>query len=278
MGNSLVMAQTCDSCPKGLTNECKIEWEKTKDGICLSDSEWYFFGLEQETDIIVSVTPDADTDVDLYVNWDTSCPATSSYGCVSNKGKAGEIEECQNKLFTATPYYLMVKRVSGSGCYKVFIGKSIADKTTSSIKASETSNIIENNEKLLQHARKAINELENVIRFYHIKIPRTMGTSFEYKIANVKDKAFMSSKTYARLIDYLTENENNNTFGIVSIDNDQDFEGGLLVFGKHLGMLFTLFWKDQREPLTKSFEDLKDYANLIFEKLIDLYNLTDLFK
>ena len=136
----------------------------------------------------------------------------------------------------------------------------------------------ENNEKLLQHARKAINELENVIRFYHIKIPRTMGTSLEYKVANVKDKAFMSSKTYARLIDYLTENENNNTFGIISIDNDQDFEGGLLLFGKYLGMLFTIFWKDQRDLSTKSFDDLKAYANIIVVKLIDLYNLSDLFK
>jgi len=133
------------------------------------------------------------------------------------------------------------------------------------------------NDELLQNARNTINELENVIRFYHIKIPRTMGRSFEHKVANVKDKAFMSSRTYMCLIDYLIENESSNTFGIITINIDQNFEGGLLIFGKYLGMLFTLFWKDQKELLTKSIEDLKAYANLTIEKLLDLYNLTDLF-
>jgi len=133
------------------------------------------------------------------------------------------------------------------------------------------------NEELLLNARNTIDELEKVIRFYHIKVPKNMGRGFEHKVANVKDKAFMNSKTYTRLIDYLTENENNNTFGTISINNDKEFEGGLLIFGKYLGMVFTLFWKDQREISAKSFEDLKAYANLTVEKLIDLYNLTDMF-
>jgi len=176
-------------------------------------------------------------------------------------------------------YTILIKNHPNSNnCrpFIAFIDNNGIHRGSQKIDTIEKENVI--NEELLQNARNAITELEKVIRFYHIKIPRTMGTSFEYKIANVKDKAFMNSKTYARLIDYLAENENSNTFGIISIDNDQDFEGGLLLFGKHLGMLFTLFWKDQKELLTKSFEDLKAYANLIVEKLINLYNLKDLFK
>ena len=87
----------------------------------------------------------------------------------------------------------------------------------------------------------------------------------------------MSSKLYGTLIDFLLENKEDNTFGTISIDTNSNFEGGLLVFGKYLGMMYTIFWKDQKSLLNKTVDDLKAYTNLTVEKLIELYDIMDLF-
>ena len=87
----------------------------------------------------------------------------------------------------------------------------------------------------------------------------------------------MSSKFYLSLVDFLTEYEEDNTFGAISIERDSDFEGGLLVYGKYLGLIYTVFWKEQKSLLNKTLDDLKAEANLTIEKLIELYDIMDLF-
>ena len=87
----------------------------------------------------------------------------------------------------------------------------------------------------------------------------------------------MSSKFYMNLIDYLADNEENNIFGVITIPEDSLLEEGLLVHGKYLGMVFTIYWKDQKSLQDKTMEELKGYANLTIEKLIDLYDLMEFF-
>ena len=133
---------------------------------------------------------------------------------------------------------------------------------------------------LFENARKNISELENLLKFYHLKVERKgiHGESgFEHKIANEKDRAFMDSSFYKNLIDFLSENKDHNTFGIIDNEGDQDFEGGSLIYGKYLGIIFTLFWKDQAFLQNKTLESLKSYANLTVEQLIDTYDLVDFF-
>jgi hypothetical protein len=133
------------------------------------------------------------------------------------------------------------------------------------------------NEQLLENARNRINEVKDNIRFYHLKVPRKGGRGFEHKVASVLDRSFMSSKFYLSLVDFLTEYEEDNTFGAITIERDTDFEGGLLVYGKYLGLIYTVFWKEQKSLMSKSLDDLKAEANLTVEKLIELYDIMDLF-
>ena len=133
------------------------------------------------------------------------------------------------------------------------------------------------NEQLLESARNRINELKDDIRFYHLKVPRRGGRGFEHKVSSVSDRAFMSSKFYLSLVDFLTEYEEDNTFGAISIEKNSEFDGGLLVYGKYLGLIYTMFWKDQKPLLSKSLDDIKAEANLTVEKLIELYDIMDLF-
>ncbi|MFX0008270.1 MAG: hypothetical protein ACFFAV_16290, partial [Candidatus Hermodarchaeota archaeon] len=133
------------------------------------------------------------------------------------------------------------------------------------------------NEQLLETARNRINELKDDIRFYHLKVPRRAGRGFEHKVASVSDRSFLSSKFYSSLIEFLTDYDEENTFGALAIDKNSDFEGGILVYGKYLGLIYTLFWKEQRILIGKSLDDLKAEANLTVEKLIELYDIMDLF-
>ncbi len=133
------------------------------------------------------------------------------------------------------------------------------------------------NEQLLEAARNRIDELKKDIRFYHLKVPRRGGRGFEHKVSSVSDRPFMSSKFYKSLVDFLTEYEEDNTFGAITIERDCSFEGGVLIYGKYLGLIYIMFWKDQRPLLNKSLDDLKAEANLTVEKLIELYDIMDLF-
>ncbi|MHA2009051.1 MAG: hypothetical protein ACXABO_16715 [Promethearchaeota archaeon] len=133
------------------------------------------------------------------------------------------------------------------------------------------------NGQILEAARSSINELENTLRFYHLKVPRRGGRGFDHKVASVKDRTLMSSKFYKRLIDFLSENEDDNTFGLISFEGDGIDNGGTIVYGKYLGMIFTMFWKDQKDLQNKPMDEVKGYTNLTVEKLIGLYDLMDFF-
>ena len=132
-------------------------------------------------------------------------------------------------------------------------------------------------DQFLENARDNINELEDTLRFYHLKVPRRAGRGFDHKVAGVKDRTIMSSKFYKNLIDFLSENEDDNLFGLMTFEGDGTGTGGILVYGKYLGMIFTMFWKDQKDLQNKPIDEVKGYSNLTVEKLIELYDLMDFF-
>jgi len=150
-------------------------------------------------------------------------------------------------------------------------------KHRGSQKIDDHADISSVNGELLDGAMDRINEIKNQLRFYHLKVPRKGNRGFEYKISNVADRSFMSSKLYMTLVNFLTENKKDSIFGALTIDDDSDFEGGLLVYGKYLGMIYTIFWTDQKSLQNKTFDDLKGYANLTIEQLIEIYDLMDFF-
>ena len=129
-------------------------------------------------------------------------------------------------------------------------------------------------EEILQLAQRKISQLEKELRFYHLKMPRRNGRGFEHKVSNVLDRSFMNDYFYKCLIDYLQNIKETNTFGSITHDG---FKGGILVYGKYLGMIYTLFWVDQKSIQDKNFDELKGLANLTIEKLIELYDLMDFF-
>jgi len=131
-------------------------------------------------------------------------------------------------------------------------------------------------EQILDDARQRINQLDE-LRFYHLKLPRKDGRRFEYKYAGVQDKVFMSTTFYFALQKFLLDNRQDNTFGTVEVEKDSDFEGGLLVYGKYLGLVYTIFWKDHKALVNKNLDELKGYANLTVERLLDIYDIADLF-
>ncbi|NVM37779.1 MAG: hypothetical protein HWN81_19465 [Candidatus Lokiarchaeota archaeon] len=158
-----------------------------------------------------------------------------------------------------------------------FIDNNGKHRGSQKIDDVESEEEISINDQFLEAARSRINELKNDIRFYHLKVPRRGGRGFEHKFANVSDRPFMSSKFYKSLVDFLTDYEEDNTFGAIAVEKNISFEGGLLVYGKYMGLIFTLFWKEQKSLLSKTLDDLKAEANLTVEKLIELYDIMDLF-
>lgn len=130
---------------------------------------------------------------------------------------------------------------------------------------------------LIKDAYNSVSEIEDKLRFFHLKFPRQGGRSFEHKVGNVSDRIFMSSRHYSAFINFLTTCENENSFGVMECDELGDSSNGLLLYGKYFGMIYTMFWKDQNELKGKTMDDLKGYANLTIEKLLDIYNLLDLF-
>lgn len=177
-------------------------------------------------------------------------------------------------------FTILIKNHSdGSECppFIAFIDNNGKHRGSQKIDNIEDEEEISLNEQFLESARNRINELKDDIRFYHLKVPRRGGRGFEHKVASVSDRNFMSSKFYKSLVGFLTEYEEDNTFGAITVERDTSFEGGLLVYGKYMGLIFTMFWKEQRSLLSKSLDDLKAEANLTVEKLIELYDIMDLF-
>lgn len=183
--------------------------------------------------------------------------------------------EKKSGLFTI----LIKNHSNNSDCppFIAFIDNNGKHRGSQKIDNVENEETISLNEQLLEAARNRIDELKKDIRFYHLKVPRRGGRGFEHKVSSVSDRAFMSSKFYKSLVDFLTDYEEKNTFGAIAVERDTIFEGGVLIYGKYLGLIYIMFWKDQRPLLSKSFDDLKAEANLTVEKLIELYDIMDLF-
>ncbi|TXT59895.1 MAG: hypothetical protein BAJALOKI3v1_1000006 [Promethearchaeota archaeon] len=129
--------------------------------------------------------------------------------------------------------------------------------------------------KVIEDARSRIEEMDDKLRFYHLKIPPEKGRAFDHKVAKVSDRSFMSSAFYMYLIQYLLNCEAESTFGMICLNDHKDLDG-ILVYGKYLGILYTMYWKDQISIKQKSWDDLKGYTNLAVEKLLDFYDLIDL--
>jgi hypothetical protein len=183
--------------------------------------------------------------------------------------------EKKSGLFTV----LIKNHSDNSSCppFIAFIDNNGKHRGSQKIDDSGSEEEISLNDQLLENARNRINELKDDIRFYHLRIPRRNGRGFEHKVANVSDRPFLSSKLYNSLIDFLTEYQEDSTFGAITIERNSDFEGGILVYGKYLGLIYTFYWKEQRSMNSKSLDDLKAEANLTVEKLIELYDIMDLF-
>ncbi|MFX1569150.1 MAG: hypothetical protein ACFFCV_12370 [Promethearchaeota archaeon] len=194
--------------------------------------------------------------------------------CKESFRKQVEYQKKQG-LFTI----LIKNHSNGSECppFIAFIDNNGKHRGSQKIDNIEDEENISLNEQLLEAARNRIDELKKDIRFYHLKVPRRGGRGFEHKVSSVSDRSFMSSKFYKLLIEFLTEYEEDNAFGAIIIERDTNFEGGTLIYGKYMGLIYTLFWKEQRPLMSKSLDDLKAEANLTIEKLIELYDIMDLF-
>lgn len=132
-------------------------------------------------------------------------------------------------------------------------------------------------QEMIDSASDRIAELEDQLQLYHLKVPRREGRGFEHKVANVKGRIFMSSRMYRDLFLFLKDCDQENTFGILLCEGFSEMDDGLLLYGKYLGMIYILFFKDQKFVKQKSCEELRGYANLTVEKLLDIYQLSDFF-
>ncbi len=200
------------------------------------------------------------------------------------------MKSVKNQKSTRGLFALLVKNhVNDQDCppFIAFIDNNGAHRGSQKIdEFDEINEIDENlesisvNSKMFENARNNINELESLLKFYHLKVEgkgQHGEDGFEHQVASIKDREFLNSSFYKNLITFLSENKNSNTFGIIDNEVDPTFEGGSLIYGKYLGIIFTLFWKDQKFLQNKTLEALKSYANLTVEQLIDIYDLVDFF-
>jgi hypothetical protein len=75
--------------------------------------------FDKKCDIAWTVTPDSDSDYDLYVKWSTTCPSISDYDCRPFK-TTGQTESYSKTSFSGTAYAL-VGKYSGSGSYTISV-------------------------------------------------------------------------------------------------------------------------------------------------------------
>lgn len=187
-------------------------------------------------------------------------------------------KDIKNKKKSGTLYSTLIKEQDGHkecGPFLAFIDNNGMHR--GSQKIDHIDDARSENEPYIDQALTNINELDEKIRFYHLKIPkRRFKRSFEHKVASVKDRAFMSSRFYKNIFDFVNNCKNESMFGMVSLDSHPDVDGSL-VYGKYMGLLYILYWNNQKEIKNKSWDEIKGYTNLTIEKLIELYELIDLF-
>ena len=159
-------------------------------------------------------------------------------------------KEITNTKKSGTLYSTLIKAQDGHegcGAFLAFIDNNGMHRGSQKIDHIEEAH--SENETYINQALKNINELDEKIRFYHLKIPKTkFKRSFEYKVASVKDRAFMSSRTYKGLFNFVKDCRNDNMFGMLSLDSDAELDGSL-VYGKYMGLLYVLYWNNQKKIL-----------------------------
>jgi len=190
-------------------------------------------------------------------------------------------KEITNTKKSGTLYSTLIKAQEGhEGCgpFLAFIDNNGSHRGSQKIDhIDDVEDAQSENQVYIDQALNNINELDEKIRFYHLKIPKKrFKRSFEHKVASVKDRAFMSSRFYRNVFDFVRNCRNENLFGMLSMNSHQDLDGSL-VYGKYMGLLYILYWNNQKEIKNKSWEEIKGYTNLTIEKLIELYELIDLF-
>jgi hypothetical protein len=75
--------------------------------------------FDKTCDITWTITPDSNSDYDLYVKWSSACPSISDYDCSSLR-TTGQTETCSKTSFSGTAYAL-VRKYSGSGSYTISV-------------------------------------------------------------------------------------------------------------------------------------------------------------
>ncbi len=187
-------------------------------------------------------------------------------------------KEITNTKKSGTLYSTLIKEQEGHGdCgpFLAFIDANGMHRGSQKIDHIEDAH--SKNQLFIDQALKNINDLNEKIRFYHLKIPKLrFKRSFEHMVVSVKDRPFMSSPFYKNLFQFIYHCKLENTFGTISLDSSFKVKG-TLVYGKYLGMMYVLYWKNQQKLKSSSWDEIKGYTNLIIEKLIELYELVDLF-
>ena len=176
----------------------------------------------------------------------------------------------ERKLFT-----LFIKNHPDSedcGPFLSFIDKQGMHRGSQKIDSMEEDSI---SDELSDQANEEISEMEDALRFYHLRVLRKEGRGFEYKYANVMDRAFMSSRVYSTLITFLTNHDEEDAFGILACKDHDNFQGGHLVYGKYHGIVYTVFWNDQAFLQQNSLDEIRDHANIMVNNLLDLYELRE---
>ncbi|TXT67571.1 MAG: hypothetical protein BAJALOKI1v1_50011 [Promethearchaeota archaeon] len=185
-------------------------------------------------------------------------------------------KELSNKKEHGSLFSILIKDHEDCGPFIAFIDENGMHRGSQKIDHIDDS---AKNERFISGALKTINELNEKMRFYHIKIPKKRHKQgFEHMVATVQDRPFMSSEVYKDLLNFLKVYREDNTFGMISLNSASDFDlDGALVYGKYFGMIYTLYWNDQTMLKRNSWEEIRAFTNLTIEKLIELYDLMDLF-
>ena len=187
-------------------------------------------------------------------------------------------DEITNTKKSGTLYSTLIKKQEGHedcGPFLAFIDTNGMHRGSQKIDHIDDADS-EDTGPYINNALNNIDELDEKVRFYHLKIPKKkFKRSFDHKVASVKDRAFMSSRFYKNVFKFLSNCKEENTFGMISLDSASKIDG-TLVYGKYLGVIYILYWNDQKKLKNSTLDEIKGYTNLIVEKLIELYELMDL--
>ena len=177
----------------------------------------------------------------------------------SIKKTIGTLDDEKRSLFT-----LLIKDHSKSqncGSFLAFIDNNGLHRGSQKIDVIDEEHSTA--KKIFEDVNEEISEMTDLLRCYHLKVPRKEGRGFEHKVSNVADRAFMSSRLYSTLITFLTEHKEDDAFGILACKDDANFKGGNLIYGNYGGIIYTVFWNDQSFLQDKCLDEIQEHANRI---------------